>query len=172
MPIDSAQKLEDTLLERKLITSAQYAEIKRRIISSDISVENIILEGNYISENQLAELKSEKYGIKFIDPSQISIPGEVVQLISESVAKKYNILAVEKKTDSIGLAMIDPLDLQVVQFIERSVGLKVVPYIATKSSMLDSIEREYSKSLGKDVNIAIEEATETTAMNQSETTIR
>ncbi|MEX0888098.1 MAG: GspE/PulE family protein, partial [Patescibacteria group bacterium] len=63
------------------------------------------------------------------------------------------------KTDStLRIAMNDPLDLQVIGFLERRTSLQIQPHIAPPKTILEVIEREYRKTLGEEVTAALEEA--------------
>ncbi len=55
------------------------------------------------------------------------------------------------------MAMKDPLDLQVLEFIEKGSGLRVQPFIAEASDIEYSINEEYRKALGPEVTAALEE---------------
>ncbi|PIR42669.1 secretion system protein E [candidate division WWE3 bacterium CG_4_9_14_0_2_um_filter_35_11] len=168
MSTNTAQTLEDLLLADGLISKHQYEEIKNEKLRSDKLTKQIILENQYIDETQLAMESSKLEGIPFIDPLNLSIPPETVQSIPEEMAKKYTIIPIEKNENTLGIAMADPQDLLIIQFLERSLKLKIKPYTSTRSAILGAIDREYSKSLGKDVNKAIEQATETSTKKMTE----
>ena len=44
--------------------------------------------------------------------------------------------------------MVDPLDLQVMEFLEKRAGVKVEPFIADLSDVEAAISDQYGKSLG------------------------
>lgn len=168
MSTNTAQTIEDLLLADGLISKRQYEEIKNEKLRSDKSTKQIILENQYIDETQFAMEASKLQGIPFVDPLGLSILPETVQSIPEEMARKYTIIPIERNENTIGIAMADPQDLLIIQFLERSLKLKVKPYASAKNSILGAIDREYSKSLGKDVNKAIEQATETSTKKMTE----
>ena len=58
--------------------------------------------------------------------------------------------------------MIDPLDLQTIDFIERKTGYKIVPYITTEKTIEKVLEEQKGKELGEEITAALQEITETT----------
>lgn len=168
MSTNTAQMIEDLLLADGLISKRQYEEIKNERLRSNKPIKQIILENQYVDESTYTKESSKLEGIPFVDPLSLSIPPETVQTIPEEMAKKYTIIPIGKNENTIDIAMADPGDLLIIQFLERSLKLKVKPYASTAASILSAIDREYSKSLGKDVNRAIEQATETSTKKMTE----
>ena len=53
--------------------------------------------------------------------------------------------------------MLDPLDFQVIEFIEKKSGKRVKPFMALKDDILAAIQETYSQNLGEDVSAALNE---------------
>src|SRR3989344_5904304 len=53
--------------------------------------------------------------------------------------------------------MLDPLDFQVVEFLEKKSGKKVHAHMAVKEDILAAIEATYAQNLGEDVSAALKE---------------
>ncbi len=170
MSIDSAQKtIEQKVLEYGLISENQYKEVKRTQIERGISFEDALISENILSEEQLIKLKSEITGIPFVDPTEMVIKPEAIKLVPETTARKYSIIPTAIDDRYIYVAMTDPDDLEVIEFIERSSKLRVKPQYSTQHLIQTAIDKEYSKSLGKGVTEAIEQVTETSATKMQET---
>lgn len=85
-----------------------------------------------------------------------------MDLVPLNVAKKYKFVPFELKENRLSLAMVDPLDLQTIDFIERKTGYKVVPYITTDKTIEKVLEEQKGKELGEEISAALQEITETT----------
>lgn len=168
MSTNSAQSLEDILLQNSIITEAQHKAIVDEKLKSGESAEKIILRNKYADENILQKMKSELVGIPYIDPVETTINPEAVQLVQEGTARKYTLMPFDKDDTTLSVAMVDPEDLLVIQYLERSTKLKIKPYFAGPQQIESAIDREYSKSLGKDVSHAIEQATASTTKKLQE----
>ena len=154
--------LEDILFEDKIITSEQLNVIRYDHINSGKSVESILLDKNFATVLQIAQAKAKLVGTPFIDLEGKNIPVDVLQLVPESVASKYILIpfARDPQTSGLSLAMSDPLDLQVIDFVEKKSRLNVIPYLASIDQINKAIKTFYAQNLGTEVNQALEETPE------------
>jgi len=56
-----------------------------------------------------------------------SMPLDILQIVPEPIARKYNIVSFEKQGQDLKVAMLNPEDLQTVDFIKKKSGLRIVP---------------------------------------------
>lgn len=129
--IDTVKTLADLLYEKRIINSDQLSAIKFENVNTGKSVEQIIKERGYVNAEDYAEAFGEVYGIQFVTLSAEQADPKILELIPTSLAKKYKLVPFELKDDKLSVAMVDPLDLETIDFIERKTGLKVIPFITT-----------------------------------------
>jgi type IV pilus assembly protein PilB len=110
------------------------------------SLGEILIKGKLIDEPQLRKFYSYILGVPFVDLTKEIIPHDILQIVPEPIAKKYKIIAFEKKGAELKLAMINPDDIQTVDFIRKKTGLRIITCLTTEES-IDSAIRQYSKSL-------------------------
>ena len=85
-------------------------------------------------------------GFPFVDLSKEAVPIEILQIVPELIAKKYNIVSFEKSGTNLKVAMLNPEDLQTIDFIKKKTGLKIVPCLTSRESIQSAL-RQYEKSL-------------------------
>ena len=156
--LPKTQKIEDALLNKKLINKATYDKLVIEKLKTGLSIEELILRKELVSEEDLTKTKGEILEIPYYDPSNADIKSKILQLIPTATARKHQILPFELKNNVLKIAMADPLDLQLIDFIERSTGKTLNIFISSKTAIKKAIEREYSKSMGEEVTKAIKEA--------------
>lgn len=154
--------LEDLLLEKKLLNSEQVFAIKSEKQTSGISAEQIIKDKNLVPADTLAENIGELYGIEFATMLGMQIPPELLELIPEALSKKYKIVPFALVDNKLSVAMVDPFDLQTIEFIERKTGYKVVPFITTIKNIERILEEQKGKAIGEEITAALEEINQTT----------
>lgn len=106
----------------------------------------ILLEKKLISEVDLQKTYAYILGIPFVDLTKDMIPLETLQVVPELIAKKYSIVAFEKNGTNLKVAMLNPDDLQTIDFIKKKAGLKIIPCLTSKESIQAAV-RQYGKSL-------------------------
>src|SRR3989338_10327129 len=120
---NTAQKgIEDVLYAKKLITSDQLSAIKFEHVQSGKSTELIVKERGYVGSDDYVKAFGEVYGIEYINLAETPKDPKLVDIIPNAVAKKYRIVPFALKEDLLSVAMVDPLDLQTIEFIERKTG--------------------------------------------------
>jgi len=152
---NTSKNLEDILFEEKKLTADQLSAIRIESANTGASVESIIRDRGLIKNLDLAKAKAATLGSEYVDLDQVTIPSEVLDQVSQDLAKKYMAVPFDLKNGTIHLAMADPLDLPTIELIERKTGLKVKPYLSLPESIQNAIVNQYGKSIGKDVSEAL-----------------
>jgi len=159
--------LESQLLEllkkKGKIKSEDYDRVKAESVTSNITVEDIILKHNILSETDLTQARAEFLQVPYIDVGATSISPEALNVLPESVATKYLALpfVLDKENKQLSLVMANPVDLQALEFIEKKTGMKIKPYLGEKSRLKKEIETRYSQSLSSEVTEALKETVKT-----------
>lgn len=130
------------LLERSgAATSQQLQPLVSEAASSNLRLQDIVLQNNLIDERALTKLYATYADIPYIELDPRDIPSDILMRIPERIARQYN--AVIFKIDPNGLihlAMDDPDDVQAVNFIEKEIGTNTRVYIAPRSNILECLE--------------------------------
>jgi type IV pilus assembly protein PilB len=159
-PNTSQVTIEDILLQQGILKPEQLSAIKLENINSGTSVDKIILEHNYATIEQITKAKAQLLGMPFIKLAGTGIASEVLNLIPEPVARRYQLIPFKLEGDTISVAMADPLDMQVAQFMERKSGKKIQRFLALPEDILGAINEQYSQNLTTDVASALKEVNE------------
>ena len=159
MAITTDKGVEDVLFDQGKLPQEKLSLVKLEAINTGKPVEELILDHNFVSLEDLTGARGELLGIPFINPSTKPINAEILQLIPEPVARRYTLIpfAYDKSTGTLSVAMSDPLDLQVVEFIERKSSKKIKPFISTPQLINKAIQDRYGQSLTTEVTQALEE---------------
>src|SRR3989338_6747293 len=127
--------MEDVLASLGLLTAQQLSFVKNEAKRRQESAEKILVQMGWVTDEQLTSAKSEVIGVPYVDPAQQPISPEVLAYLPEEVARRFTVIPIAREKDTIAVAMVDPLDLQVLEFIEKKSGLAIRPYIATNQSI-------------------------------------
>ncbi len=160
--IDTVKTVADVLYEKRFISSDQLSAIKFENVNTGKSIETIIKERGYVNADDFAEAFGEVYGIPFVSLNPDQIEAKLLEVIPQSLAKKYKVVPFQLTENKLSLAMVDPLDLQTIDFIERKTNYKVIPFITTEKNIDRILEEQKGKELGEEVAAAMEEISMTT----------
>jgi len=99
-------------------------------------------------------------GIPFVDLKDKKIPGDILSLIPEPIARGHNIVAFKKTDTTLEVAMLDVNDLSAIDFIKKKVHLKILPRLTDTDSLKEALV-QYQKSLKAEFGDIIQKETET-----------
>lgn len=160
--IDTVKTVADVLYEKQFINSDQLSAIKFEHVNTGKSIEKIIKDRGYVSEEDFSQAFGEAYGIEFVVVNPHQVDQSLLDIVPLTVARKYHVVPFKLEENLLSLAMVDPLDLQTIDFVERKTGYKVTPFIATEKNIEKVLEEQKGQELGEEITAALEEITQTT----------
>jgi len=112
-----------------------------------ISFEELIEEKGIFSEHELGEIMAGLYEVPYIRLEDQTIKDNLLPIVPYMLAAHQYLIPFEQDGDTLKLAINDPSNIELINFIENKTGLKVTPYYATKRDLKLAL-----KIYNKDVN--------------------
>jgi len=134
------------LLRNKIISAEKFQKYLEQARKKGKNITDFILESKIISEQELSKMLSEYFHIPYIDLQNKQIPKNILSIIPEPIAKTHKIIAFEKTRNDLKVAMLDPRDLQTIEFIKKKTNLEVKLYITTPKEISNALH-QYRSSL-------------------------
>lgn len=110
----------------------------------------VLVDEGYTTNEQIVEAIKNQLGIPIINLDTIVIKQEIIDIIPENIARKYEVLPLDLLNGQLYVVMSDPLNYFAIQEIKIVTGYVVKPSIALRQSILDNIERYYGSSRAKE----------------------
>ncbi len=155
----TAQQLLSNLVEGGHLTQIQADAVGLESLNSGVSVEDVITKKKLVPEPVYVQARAKALNIPFVSLADKALSPDVITFIPEPVARRYVLLPFffDPKAGALSVAMVDPLDFQVVEFLEKKSGKVIKPFMATREDILEHIEELYNQNLGADVSAALKE---------------
>jgi type IV pilus assembly protein PilB len=145
MKVES-QQLKAFLLDAGLLNEQQFNECLEKSNELNCKIDDILVSESYITQEELIKLKAYILGIPFVNLEKEVILHDVLKMIPEAIAKANNIIAFRKNAVSLEVAMLDPEDLRIIEFIKKTTNLRILPRLTTPESIKNGI-LQYQKTL-------------------------
>ena len=136
------KKLGDLLKEAGLVTEVQIQDVlaqKKR----DQKLGDALVEQGFITEKQLLDVLEIQLKLDSVSLYQYPIDISLTNLIQKDFARSKLLLPIKKEDSHLIVAMNDPLDFYAIEELEFSTGYVVIPVIATRDDLLQTINRLY-----------------------------
>lgn len=159
--VSTAQDILSILIRDNKLSQTIADSVRTESLSTDQPVEDIIAKKRLVADEDYARARAESLGLPFVTLSGLAIAPDVVNYIPEPVARRYTLVPFQIEAGdkgSLSVAMQDPLDFQVIEFLEKKSGRPVKPFMAMHDDIAAAIEALYTQNLGADVSAALEES--------------
>ncbi|MCX6544989.1 MAG: ATPase, T2SS/T4P/T4SS family [Acidobacteria bacterium] len=139
-----SKQLETLLRQSDLLTEAQLIRDLEQARKQNMSLIDVVLQEERLTEEQLADLFAAATKIPRIRVAASAVDPVAIENVPDKLARRYCCLPLSVEGRVLTLALADPGDYLAIQDIEFASGLSVRPVIATRTEILDGIEERYA----------------------------
>jgi len=140
------EQLVSFLVDTNLVSKDDIEKAKVLATDQKKPLAEVLVSEGKISEDDFRRVNAYLMGIPYIDLKTQKISNETLSIIPEPIARKHNIVAFNKKDSDLEVAMLDPQDLEAIDFIRKSSGLRILPRLTDGESIKKAL-LQYQKSL-------------------------
>jgi type IV pilus assembly protein PilB len=155
-PQPVSRRLGDLLVREGLIDNEQLARALQEQKGSNDKLGSILVKLSFVTEENLIAFLSRQYGIQSITLSQLDIDPDVLKLVPEQIARKYEVLPVKLQGNTLTLAMGDPTNVFALDDVGFMTNLQVIPAVASQAAIRQAIDRAYDSKGGGIADIVSE----------------
>lgn len=126
----------------------QVVDVEKALNSSDGSVPlaAYLVENGYLSEEDLAKALSDHYQIPYISISEYEIDREILDSVSEEMARRYKIIPLDRTDKLLTVALVDPDNIHHLDEIKIKTRMDVMPVISLPKEIEAAINKYYGGS--------------------------
>ncbi len=134
------EKLKKMLVEPGFVAEKDFNLALKEAKERNMSLEEVLVEHNIISDRELGFLIAEELSLPFVDLKKENISSDVLKIVPEVVAKMQQVIVFDKTKDGLKIAMANPKDYKMVKWLEKKTGEKVKVYYATPSAIREALK--------------------------------
>ena len=97
----------------------------------------------YVTNRDIIEVLEYQLGIPHVDLEMYDIDINAPKLISEKFARENILVPIKISDEDVMVAMADPFDIIAISQLERMIGKRVSPSIATEDDIKNTIDKYY-----------------------------
>lgn len=157
----SQEKLKEALVKNRLSIRigellVELGRIRREQLHSALSIQKelgvrkklgeVLVDGRFITEQELVEVLSYQLGFPLVDPSFAEIDKELISRAPSEWYTRHSFLPIRRESNGIMVAFADPLDNEVRRVAEELFGKNIIAAICTKhtlSELIKAVNRGY-----------------------------
>lgn len=139
-------RLGDALIDQGLITQEQLKDALAEQKRTGRLLGKVLVENNYVSEEQIARVIASQQGIPFVDLRKFPLEPETVTLLPELQARRYRALVLEDRGGTYLVGLTDPSDLRSQDSLALQLKRPIDVAVITIAQFNDVLDRVYRKS--------------------------
>lgn len=143
--IERPMRIGEILLSNGLITPEQLDEGLR---TGGDRIGRTLVRLGYVSDEDISRALAKQFSLKFVSLKDILIPSTVINIIPETVARKYHAIPVSREDNSLTVATSDPLNVLSVDELARISRMRIKFVVATEADIRTAIDRHYLAAKG------------------------
>jgi len=152
----SDQQLKAFLLDAGLATESQLAKAESEAKRKQQRLGEVLVGQGTVKPADLARLQAYILGIPFVSLEKGIIQRGTLEIIPEAVAREHNIVVFKKSGGNLEVAMLDPEDLQTIEFIKKKSNLRILPRLTNENS-IKTVLQQYQKPLQAEFGEMVDE---------------
>ncbi len=141
-------RLGEILLKESLITQEQLQKALDFQRANGGKLGSCLTKMGFITDDDITGVLSRQYGVPSINLKFYEIDPNVIKLIPQDTALRYQVIPLSRVGSVLTIAMTDPTNVFAMDDIKFMTGFNVEPVVASESAIGEAITRFYGGSDG------------------------
>ncbi|MSO19424.1 MAG: type IV-A pilus assembly ATPase PilB [Acidobacteria bacterium] len=153
----SGIRLGELMVKDGLITQVQLTQAVENQKKTGTRLGSCLVKLGFVSDEDVTTFLSRQYGVPSINLTYFEVDPDVVRLVPEDTARRYEVVPLSRVGTSLTIAMVDPTNVFAMDDIKFMTGFNVEPVVASESAIRDAIDKFYTQSQGNALEKAMAE---------------
>ena len=154
LPLQTLKKL---ILGTGLICEKDFDELVLEAQRTEKNIIDLLISRNFITTDFYADILSRHLNIPRIKLVGQQIDTEILNILPEEIARTRNVVVFGKEDNCILVAMLDPANLETLDFLNKYTGYFIKPHLCLEED-LKFVFAQYGKEVSKDFQKMIQES--------------
>ncbi|GAC1660808.1 MAG: type IV-A pilus assembly ATPase PilB [Candidatus Acidiferrum sp.] len=139
-------RLGEILVKESLITQDQLTKALEFQRANGGKLGSCLTKMGYITDDDITGVLSRQYGVPSINLKYYEIDANLIKLIPQDTALRYQVIPLSRVGSVLTIAMTDPTNVFAMDDIKFMTGFNVEPVVASESAIGEAISRFYGGS--------------------------
>lgn len=146
------------LVQQNAIDQSTADKYEVEILQKNMPVDQYLISQG-VKKDIVLKIKAASLNVQFIDIATAAIDPQAINLIPETLARRYNIMPYQfdPGTETLYVASLDPLNFNLIEFLESKTRKRIVFALAIEEDIQKAINNSYAQNLSPEVREALKE---------------
>ncbi|MGE5312877.1 MAG: GspE/PulE family protein [Acidobacteriota bacterium] len=162
---DKHEKIEQELVKSGLISKDDLQVAKKAAQAAKRPLFEFLLSEKKLEDEDLSRMAAIVSGTPYVNLTNVQIDAKVIALLPRDIAERFMAVPLGKVQNRLAIAMLDPSNVQAVDFISNKISLPLKIYTASEAG-IRSVLSQYRTDLAGGVSAAVSVAQEEAALTE------
>ncbi len=139
----TCKPLGQTLLEFGLISEEELNHAVKLHLETGERLGQVLIRMKAVSSEEVGKALEGKFSVSYINLQNHQLSGDLVRVLSEEFIRTQQVVPLSIEDEKLVLAMVDPVNREVIRAVEEMTGLKVVPKFILENDFESFLERNH-----------------------------
>lgn len=144
----SNKKLGELLIEEGLLDKARLDEALLQQQGTGEMLGEVLVRLGIVSEKDIARTVATQFALPYLPVTQYFLPKEVLGLIPVQELVEHQCVPIDRIGKLLLLAISTPVDIKVLESMEKSTGTEICLYVSTVSEIEQVLDQHFAGKTG------------------------
>lgn len=162
-----AQKtFEQLLVDQGYLSEQQLHDLRQESAEKNKSILSLITERKLVDEENVVQTVAKADNVPYANLDGFKIDSSLIEIIPKDLARNYQAVPIGMMNGRLAVGMVDPTNLQAVDFVSRKIGRSILPHMVSGKSMASALS-QYGADVSEEVTAVVGSASEFTKNEQA-----
>lgn len=136
------------------LTAEQLESAKMQAAQQNKPLLAIIADMKLVNDEGLTKVSAQAAAVPYVNLASINVPQSALTFLPKEVAENYMAVPFGEMQGRLAIAMLDPGNVQAVDFLSRKTGRNLMAFMASRPS-IENVLAQYGADVSADVSEAI-----------------
>src|SRR5436305_13861847 len=137
-------RLGEILVKESLITQDQLQKALEFQRANGGKLGSCLTKMGFITDDDITGVLSRQYGVPSINLKYYEIDPNVIKLIPQDTASRYQVIPLSRVGSVLTIAMTDPTNVFAMDDIKFMTGFNIDPVVASEPAIMEGIDKAYN----------------------------
>jgi type IV pilus assembly protein PilB len=140
------EQIVEGVLKQNLLSKSQLDELVKEAETGDIGLVELLIKKGGFSSEQIGKVLEDQLGVPYLSVVNFDVPPDVAAILPESLARSRRVLPLEKRDNTLLVAMADPEDVMTIDDLAMITGYQIEPRLVWDRQLKIALDRAYQSS--------------------------
>lgn len=157
LSVESQKKIEQLLVKEKIVTPAQLKQFKAEALRENEPLLSAIQKAGIMDEEAMTRVEAMAAGLQYVNLTNVTVQPDILGILPKDLAETYHAVIFGKVQGKLALAMVDPSNIQAVDFLSRKISEPLVTFMASQTG-IERVLLQYPAEMTADIKKVVQAA--------------